>query len=183
MQSASCALCSAVLSALRGLCCASLVSWRWPCSASLRVVKTSVRFADRRGSPGVKTRRSSRRGARASRPRQAPLAGTKADAVRRDRAWVRTLAAYESSCGNQSIRCMPPPDTVSSRARSPRLRPMLKLVVLSVCVALTSAFMPTAAPFSRAVAASPACSDIVMIRAPPAAAEPGCVSQQRVHRQ
>ena len=44
----------------------------------------------------------------------------------------------------------------------------LKLVVLSVCVALTSAFMPLAAPLvSRPVAASPAGSDIVMIRAPP----------------
>ena len=183
MQSASCALCSAVLSALRGLCWPASCLGAGRRSASLRVAKTSDHAPRRGSSPGVKTRRSSRRGARASRPRQAPLAGTKADAVRRDRAWVRTLAAYESSCGNQSIRCMPPPDTVSSRARSPRLRPMLKLVVLSVCVALTSAFMPTAAPFSRAVAASPACSDIVMIRAPPAAAEPGCVSQQRVHRQ
>lgn len=181
MQSASCALCSAVLSALRGLCPASF------CLALAVFCKSSSGTMRRGSSPGVKTRRSSRRGARASRPRQAPLAGTKADAVRRDRAWVRTLAAYDSSCGNKSTmgnRPMhAPPDTVSSRARSPRLRPMLKLVVLSVCVALTSAFMPTAAPFSRAVAASPACSDIVMIRAPPAAAEPGCVSQQRVHRQ
>ena len=81
-----------------------------------------------------------------------------------------------------TVRCMPP-QTPSARQPGRPCAAMLKLVVLSVCVALTSAFMPTAAPFSRAVAASPACSDIVMIRAPPAAAEPGCVSQQRVHRQ
>ena len=43
----------------------------------------------------------------------------------------------------------------------------LKLVVLSVCVALASAFVPMAAPLSRPAAASPACSGIVMIRAPP----------------
>lgn len=43
----------------------------------------------------------------------------------------------------------------------------LKLVVLSVCVALASAFVPMAAPLSRPAVASPACSGIVMIRAPP----------------
>ena len=43
----------------------------------------------------------------------------------------------------------------------------LKLVVLSVCVALASAFVPMAAPLSRPAAASPACSGIVMIREPP----------------
>ena len=43
----------------------------------------------------------------------------------------------------------------------------LKLVVLSVCVALAGAFVPMAAPLSsRPVAASPACSGITMIRAP-----------------
>ena len=41
----------------------------------------------------------------------------------------------------------------------------LRVVVLSVCVALASAFVPMAAPLSsRAVAASPAGSGIVMIR-------------------
>ena len=40
----------------------------------------------------------------------------------------------------------------------------LKLVVLSVCVALASAFVPMAAPLSRPAVASPACSGIVMIR-------------------
>ena len=44
----------------------------------------------------------------------------------------------------------------------------LKLVVLSVCVALAGAFVPMIAPLSsRPVAASPAGSGIVMIRAPP----------------
>ena len=49
---------------------------------------------------------------------------------------------------------------------SPAMAP-LKLVVLSVCVALASAFVPMAAPLSRPAAASPACSGIVMIREPP----------------
>ena len=40
----------------------------------------------------------------------------------------------------------------------------LKLVVLSVCVALASAFVPMSAPLSRPAVASPACSGIVMIR-------------------
>ena len=41
----------------------------------------------------------------------------------------------------------------------------LKLIVLTACVALAGAFAPLAAPLSsRTVAASPACSGIVMIR-------------------
>lgn len=43
---------------------------------------------------------------------------------------------------------------------------MLKLVLMA-CVALSSAFVPLAAPLSvRPVAATPACSGIQMIRAP-----------------
>ena len=54
-----------------------------------------------------------------------------------------------------------------SRVEAGRAMAPLKLVVLSVCVALASAFVPMAAPLSRPAAASPACSGIVMIRAPP----------------
>ena len=55
---------------------------------------------------------------------------------------------------------------VQISASEPAMAP-LKLVVLSVCVVLASAFVPMAAPLSRPAAASPACSGIVMIRAPP----------------